>query len=223
MIQRNFQPVLDNDEKILWEKREVSNKLSKFSGLITAAIIFIVIAYLSAFILWITGDQSLNKESIGPVLVFIGLSIPFWYLFSSAYNQLRKILIAFNIKPKNLKEFEEIYILTSKRWIQKSFFYGVKDLFKDFQGIVSSNNGIVEVSLNNFEVLYSTPFYRKKKRMENFFIKWNQNSEESNFPVAVSIEEHEEFMAAFYQVFRVKNEKKDFFVKDDFVYYLELL
>ena len=47
------------------------------------------------------------------------------------------------------------------------------------------------------------------------------DSEESNFPTAVSIEEHEEFMSAFYQVFRVKEEKTDFFVKGDFAYYLE--
>ena len=51
--------------------------------------------------------------------------------------------------------------------------------------------------------------------------KWNEDSEESNFPIAVTIEEHEEFIAAFNQVFRVKEEKTDFFVKGDFVYYLE--
>jgi hypothetical protein len=107
---------LEDDEKILFQRSLINPvNIKSIRGIM-------IMAFISLFIL---GSSLISMvifwQIIGVFILLLGILFPIFGLVTFAlylpYHKYMKIL---NLKFRQIKHYEDLHILTNKRWIQKS-------------------------------------------------------------------------------------------------------
>jgi len=117
---------LDNDEEILWSRKETNNLLGFIPFTIKVGICFITFITIGCI-----STSLVLGPNFGTLLIFsIGLVGIVWMIIISLKNY-RKIT-AIQLPREQLKEYDFFYLITNKRYIRKDYFFHYKRDFSKY-------------------------------------------------------------------------------------------
>jgi len=116
-IMKPIEQYLLNDEKIIWQRSQINpanQKNTKAIFILSAISLTLIVPIVLLLI-----NTALYPLFIAGILLTI-LSIAFGIVAFGIYLTYQKSMKKINLSFKQIKSYEDIYILTNKRWIQKS-------------------------------------------------------------------------------------------------------
>jgi len=217
---KDIESSLYNEEKILWKNKTYTNEIKELRFTLNISILTIVASLLSIILYFLTSTINFDfLLTLFILLTVLLISVIPLYLFFKIYNEYKKIAKKLKIELSNLRNYEEFFILTNKRWIQKSFYLVKIDDFKfDTEKIIKEND-IAFVDLDNINVIYVSPQKKEKTYLINFFKEWDKNLEESIFQLYLEKSDYKQLLETLEKVFQIKKQEKDIFNYGDSVFY----
>ena len=217
---KDIESSLYNDEKILWKKKAYTNEIKELRFTINISILTIVASLFSIILYFLTSTINFDfLLTLFILLTVLLISVIPLYLFFKIYNEYKKIAKKLKIELSNLRNYEEFFILTNRRWIQKSFYLAKIDDFKfDTEKIIKEND-IAFVDLDNINVIYVSPQKKEKTYLINFFKEWDKNLEESIFQLYLEKSDYKQLLETLEKIFQIKKKEKDVFNYGDSVFY----
>jgi len=204
IIKKKF---ISNDEEILWEHSEEKDLLKEIIvhliiGIFLMIFLITVIIIISRTLEWLSWYVVLLLSVI-PILLFVRTILVAKKDYSDKLNKLQ-------ISRKELRNYENVYILTNKRWIQKDYDLNFNiDISKYTKGALERKKDIVFVNLEKIQVIYTV---EDKKYMIAFYIDYDEeNLEETYLGVWLSPEEFKKVMKILKKVIPIEKEKLDKF------------
>ena len=177
-----------DDEEITWKNIEIKNLLlSPLLEIVVGIALIVSLSILFNYITYLMKFEEINllfslSYFIVPIIVSLSCGIT---IILPAIKKLNKITLNLRENLKNIKVYEEIILITSKRLIQKSY-----NAFE----INYSQNPITD--LENFEIIRDLVFINLKaikvviaEKMEEFYqVGLKFNLEDDNYvPILLAI------------------------------------
>ncbi|MFX0140575.1 MAG: hypothetical protein ACFFDN_43445 [Candidatus Hodarchaeota archaeon] len=123
---KELKHLLDEDEEILWLRKETKNLMSLILFSIKAEIFFILFIIVAITIVMILG-------SIIGVVIILSLGIVgVVYVIIITVKGYRNRMEATQLNREELKEYDFFYIITNKRYIRKDYYYHEKRDFSKY-------------------------------------------------------------------------------------------
>lgn len=211
---------LNSEEKILWKKRNYTNELKELRFTLNILILTIGISIFSVlfyiFTSTINFDIWLSVLILFTILLISGFPL---FFFFRIYSEYRTIIKRLELKLNNLRKYEEFFILTNKRWVQKSFYLAKVDNFKNEIYQIVKKNDMAFADLNNIEVIYVSPLKKGKIYHVNFFKIWDKDLEESVLQVFLEENDYQRLMETLRELFHMTKEEHDVIKYGDSVFY----
>jgi len=204
VIKKKF---ISHNEEILWEYSEEKNLLKDIIvhliiGIFLLIFFIAIIIFISQTLEWLSWYIVL-LISIFPILLFVRTIITGVKNYKDMLNKLQ-------LSRKELRNYERVYMLTNKRWIQKDYDLSSNiDISKYKKGVLERNKDIIFVNLENIKVIYTV---EDKEYMIAFYIDYDEeNFEDSYLGVWLSLEEFQKVMKILKDVIPIKKGKQDNF------------
>lgn len=210
---------LSSDEKILWEQRKLFNKLKYLKKAGFILIFFVGISIIFLFLCFMILKDNFDFPMILQILIFM-LILPLGFFFAEFINTW-KISKKLNIRIRDLKNYEEFTILTSKRWIQKSLFYLKLDSSKYDSDSILIQKNLATVNLHDIEVIYTAKSFKGEIFYINFFISWDKWSEESVLHAILEKTDYLILMETLQKLFSITKEEQGTITHEDRALYVK--
>ncbi|MFX1569138.1 MAG: hypothetical protein ACFFCV_12310 [Promethearchaeota archaeon] len=209
-----------NEENILWEKQNYTNVLGELKFTLNIFIFTIGISIFSILFYFLTSTVDLEFLLSLPILLTLLLISGFpLYLFIRIYYVYKKIALNLELKLNSLRKFEEFFILTNKRWIQKSFYLAKIDDFINDNEQIMKQKDLAIFYLNNIEVIYVIPQRKNKVYQINFFKSWDKKKEESLLHIFLDKADHQRLIKSLHEIFQIIKKEQDIIKDGDIAYY----
>jgi hypothetical protein len=224
LVYEKIENQLESDEQVLWKSHKVINKLAEYRIIVLVLSIFILILLsipialfinLFSLVIW-TFEDIVYSIVLWILLLLLFLLYKRWF-----YEKYKRALTLFGIDSKDLKEFNEICVFTTKRWIQRSLYFARFDAFEEIREYIQFENGFASIQLKNISVIYIVPNKKYTKYYVNFFIDWDDWSEEAEFTIDINKENYSELMKNIKKIFKINRIEHDFIGYRDLVYHVE--
>lgn len=211
---------LNSEEKILWKKQNYTNELKELRFTLNILIFTVGISIFSLLFYFLTSTINIDVmlSFVISLTIFLISGFPL-YLFFKIYSEYKKIIKRLELKLSNLRRYEEFFILTNKRWIQKSFYLAKIDNFNYKSDLMVKQKDLAFVNLDNIEVIYISPQKKVEMFQVNFFRLWDKNSEESIFRVNIGGDELQEIMKTLQEIFQITKEEHEVIKYRDSAFY----
>ncbi|MFW9901687.1 MAG: hypothetical protein ACFFDY_10445 [Candidatus Thorarchaeota archaeon] len=217
---KDMESSLYNEEKILWKKKAYTNELKELRFTLNISILTIVISLFSIILYFLT--STINFDFLLTLFILLTVVlisvIPLSLLFR-IYNEYKKIAKKLKIELSNLRNYEEFFILTNRRWIQKSFYLAKIDDFKFNTDKIIKKNDIAFLDLDIINVIYISPQKKEKTYWINFFKEWDKNLEESIFQLYLEKSDYKQLLETLEKIFQITTIEKDIFKYGDSAFY----
>ncbi len=214
---------LNNEEKILWKKQNYTNELKQLRFTLNILILTVGISIFSILFYFLTStinfDVFLSIFILLTVLLISGFPL---YLFLRIYNEYKRIITRIKLKLRNLRKYEEFFILTNKRWIQKSFYLAKMDNSEYKGDQIIKQNDLAFVDLYDIEIIYISPQKDDKMYHVNFFKLWDKFIEESVLHVFLEENDFQKLMETLRDIFQIIKEERNIIKYGDFALYSKM-
>ncbi len=211
---------LNSDEKIFWKKQHYTNELKELRFTLNILIFTVGISIFSLLFYFLTStikfDVLLSLFISLTILLISGFPL---YLFFRIYSEYKKIIKRLELKLINLRRYEEFFILTNKRWIQKSFYLAKIDDFNYESDLMVKRKDMAFANLDNIEVIYISPQKKTEIFQVNFFRVWDKILEESILHVFLEKNDFQTLMETFQELFHISKEEHDVIKNGDSAFY----
>jgi len=211
---------LNSEEKILWKKRSYTNELKELRFTLNILILTIGVSIFSVLFYFFT--TTINFDIVLSVLILFTILLisgfPLYFFFR-IYSEYRTIIKRLELKLSNLRRYEEFFILTNNRWIQKSFYLAKIDDSEYMRDQITKKNDLAFVDLENIEVIYISPQKNDKIYLVNFFRLWDKNLEESVLHVFLEEKDYQRLMETIRELFHIIKEEQDVIIYGDCAFY----
>ncbi len=206
--------LLQNNEEILWKFSKKEDPLSKpRKNVKTGLILTFFITILELFYVISGIFIKMVPEIIMPIALLLSFILLFLIL---SINDYKKVLKKFELSPEELKNYENVYILTNKRWIQKSINVFNIDFSKLHKQNLKRNKDIVLVSLEILPILYTYDLGEKYGYYVIFLQEYDKNSiidPLENLGLIIPSENYWKFNKAIQEFFTLDKKEQDINVK----------
>ncbi len=190
---------LHDDEYILWKKCQVKNYLIRFPLVISLlGIIIISIALFFWYIPIWEGTFYVFKIEFNPIIFYLSILSIFYtaiiIVLGDFFREFKKSTKKLDLKLIDLKNYDEIYILTNKRWIQKELNYSfLIDDSKFSPDILYRIKDVMFIDLNNFKI---ASIQKRRSQYTIFFCINNPNNKDFNQKIFLNlnIKEHNDLI-----------------------------
>jgi hypothetical protein len=201
---------LYREEKILWEKRSFINELRDLKFTLNILILTVCISTFSILLYFLTTtiniDIMLSVIILATILIISSFPL---YLFLKIYSEYKRIAKKLEIKLSELSRYEEFFILTNKRWIQKSFYLAKINDLEYARDNLTIQNDLAFVNLDNIKLIYVSPQKKGEIYKVNFFRLWDKNSEDSILQVFLEENDYQKLMETLRELFQITEEEQD--------------
>ncbi len=163
-----LKPYLYSDEEILYYYIESSTALSTEFSRILGGIFFGFpsVLILTIYLFFLTSDVFLLVLFFDLFLMVYTTYLISYGLFN--FHRLKKIV---NLSYREIKKYNNLYVITSKRWIQKSLETIDLNLVDFPENIIERKKDFVYIDLNYIQIKYSKMTYKNpEKRLDDFFV-----------------------------------------------------
>lgn len=211
---------LNSEEKILWKKQNYTNELKELRFTLNILIFTVGISIFSLLFYFLTSTINIDVmlSFVISLTIFLISGFPL-YLFFKIYSEYKKIIKRLELKLSNLRRYEEFFILTNKRWIQKSFYLAKIDNFNYKSDLMVKQKDLAFVNLDNIEVIYVSPQKKGKRYRVNFFRIWDKTSEDSVLQVLLEENYYQKLMETLRELFQITEEEQDVIKYGDCAFY----
>ncbi|MFX1350135.1 MAG: hypothetical protein ACFE92_15820 [Promethearchaeota archaeon] len=211
---------LTSEEIILWKKQNYINELKQLKFTLNILILSLAVSIFSILFYFLNSKFSLDVFLGVFILLTILLISGFpLYLFLNIYNEYKRITQRLELKLSNLRSYEEFFILTNKRWIQKSFHLAKIDEIRNEKNQIIKKKDIAFVNLDSIKVIYISPQKEGKVYHINFFKLWDKNLEESIFHVFLEENDYKKMIEILRKIVEIIKEEHDVFKYGDCAFY----
>ncbi len=211
---------LNSEETILWKKQNYTNELKELRFTLNILILTIGVSIFSVLFYFFTTtinfDILLSVVILFTILLISGFPL---YFFFRIYSEYRTIIKRLELKLSNLRRYEEFFILTNNRWIQKSFYLAKINDSEYKRDQITKQNDLAFVDLESIEVIYVSPQKNDKIFHVNFFRLWDKNLEESVLHVFLEEKDYQRLMETLRTIFQITKEEHDVIIYGDFAFY----
>jgi len=211
---------LNSEENILWKKRNYTNELKELRFTLNILILTIGVSIFSVLFYFFT--TTINFDIVLSVLILFTILLisgfPLYFFFR-IYSEYRTIIKRLELKLSNLRRYEEFFILTNNRWIQKSFYLAKIDDSQYTRHQITKKIDLAFVDLENIEVIYISPQKNDKIYLVNFFRLWDKNLEESVLHVFLEEKDYQRLMETLRELFHIIKEEHDVIIYGDCAFY----
>ena len=211
---------LYKDEKILWRKKTYTNEIKELRFTRNIFILTVVTSLFSILLYFLTSTINFDFLLTFFILLTVILiaTIPL-YLFFRIYKEYNKIAKKLNIELSNLRIYEEFFILTNRRWIQKSFYLAKIEDNKYLNDQITKKSDLIFVDLNSISVIYVSPQKKNKIFWLNLYKVWDKFLNESILQVYLAKSDYQRLVETLRDVFEITKEERDVFKYGDIAFY----
>ena len=187
---------LQDDEYILWKKFEVKNYLIRIP--IVIFLLGVIITGIALFFWYIpswegTSYLFFTNIEINPIIIYFSILSIFYtaiiIVIGISIREFKKGTKKLDLKLIDLKEYNEVYILTNKRWIQKELNYSfLIDDSKFSPDILNRIQDMMFIDLNYFKIASI-----QKRRSQNiiFYCINDPNNEDFKQKIVIKVNNKE--------------------------------
>ncbi len=192
---------LQDDEYILWKKCQVKNYLIRIPLVIS--LLGILITSIALFFWYIPGWEGTfyifnTNIEVNPIIIYLSILSIFYtgiiIVLGDFFREFKKYNKKLDLKLIDLKNYDEIYILTNKRWIQKELNYSfLIDDSKFSPDILYRIKDVMFIDLNNFKI---ASIQKRRSQYTIFFCINNPNNKDFNQKIFLNlnIKEHNDLI-----------------------------
>ncbi len=192
---------LQDDEYILWKKCQVKNYLIRIPLVIS--LLGILITSIALFFWYIPGWEGTfyifnTNIEVNPIIIYLSILSIFYtgiiIVLGDFFREFKKYNKKLDLKLIDLKNYNEIYILTNKRWIQKELKYSfLIDDSKFSPDILYRIKDVMFIDLNNFKI---ASIQKRRSQYTIFFCINNPNNKDFNQKIFLNlnIKEHNDLI-----------------------------
>ncbi len=192
---------LQDDEYILWKKCQVKNYLIRIPLVIS--LLGILITSIALFFWYIPGWEGTfyifnTNIEVNPIIIYLSILSIFYtgiiIVLGDFFREFKKYNKKLDLKLIDLKNYNEIYILTNRRWIQKELKYSfLIDDSKFSPDILYRIKDVMFIDLNNFKI---ASIQKRRSQYTIFFCINNPNNKDFNQKIFLNlnIKEHNDLI-----------------------------
>jgi hypothetical protein len=190
---------LQDDEYILWKKCQVKNYLIRIPLVIS--LLGILITGIALFFWYIPGWEGtfyIFNIEVNPIIIYLSILSIFYtgiiIVLGDFFREFKKGTKKLDLKLIDLKNYDEIYVLTNKRWIQKELKYSfLIDDSKFSPDILYRIKDVMFIDLNNFKI---ASIQKRRSQYTIFFCINNPNNKDFNQKIFLNlnIKEHNDLI-----------------------------
>jgi len=183
---------LQDDENILWKKCQVKNYLIRIPLVIS--LLGIIITSIALFFWYIPSWEGISyifytNIEINPIISYLIILSIFYTAIIIALGvflrEFKKGTKKLDLKLIDLKNYNEIYILTNKRWIQKELNYSfLIDDSKFSPDILYRIKDMMFIDLNNFKI---ASIQKRRSQYTIFFCINEPSNEDFNQKISLKL------------------------------------
>lgn len=212
--------ILSSEEKILWKKQNYTNELKGLRFTFIILTLTVGVSIFSILFYFLTSKVYFNIL----LSFFISLTILLisgfpLYLFFRIFSEYKEIIKRLELKLSDLKRYEEFFMLTNKKWIQKSFNLVKVDDFNFESDLLLKQKDLAFVSLDSIEVIYITTQKKRKIYNVNLFRRWDKYLEESVIHVFLQENDFLTLIETLRKLFHISKEEHNVIKHGDSVFY----
>jgi hypothetical protein len=192
----------DEEEEIFWKIRKETNEKPTVLATFLLDIVSIAIILASGILLYVF------LQNIWYLLILL-IGTPLVYKVFIDFKKFKSKASLLEIPLKSLANYENFYLLTTKRWIQKSINLTdiKKSLFPKDGFILEKDVVYLDLNLINVISLSLEKFYPKKEI--SFFINYDGiHHRKHYFKVVLNQENYSELVDKVRYLFKIEQEKK---------------
>ena len=183
---------LQEDEYILWKKCQVRNYLIRFPLVIS--LLGIIITSIALFFWYIPNWEGISyifytNIEVNPIISYLIILTIFYtaiiIVLGDFLREFKKSTKKLDLKLIDLKNYNEIYILTNKRWIQKELTYSfLIDDSKFSPDILYRIKDMMFIDLNNFKI---ESIQKRRSHYTIFFCINEPSNEDFNQKISLKV------------------------------------
>ena len=183
---------LQDDEHILWKKCQVRNYLIRIPLVIS--LLGIIITSIALFFWYIPNWEGTSyifntNIEVNPIISYLIILSIFYIVIiivlGDFFREFKKSTKKLDLRLIDLKNYNEIYILTNKRWIQKELKYSFFiDDSKFSPDILYRIKDMMFIDLNNFKI---ASIQKRRSQYIIFFCINEPNNEDFNQKILLKV------------------------------------
>lgn len=192
----------DEDEEIFWKIRKETNEKPTFIATFLLDFISLIIILALGILLYVYLQNILY-------LLILLIGTPLIYKIFIDFKKFKSKAGILDIPLKSLAKYENFYLLTTRRWIQKSInLINIKKSRFPSDGITVQKDVVyLDLNLINVISLSLENFYPKKEI--SFFIDYDGiHHRKHYFKVVLKEKDYSELVDKLRYLFKIENEKK---------------